>query len=283
MARFQHTVTLAPVPRQWFESCVTTLHDVAEDLDSDGGCLRLPDGRPLPGLVLSEGSHLRPGARYRPVNGKDGQPDADRAATVLAWDRRRETALEVVTVDEDPAHPARLTCVLRLLSAARPREAWLTATLGTTGGKRAEYLGGTVRLHLDLGRWWPSAAGRNRRPLAAPLGGTLTHALARATVTVVPRPAPDGRWRVTVKARVRGRSLVRPLLPVVMAFMGRRAHRSIAEALDGAAREWNARLPALVHKEGEELRAELTGGLLPPRDVHPPRALPGDTPLGCPE
>ncbi|MFJ7768620.1 hypothetical protein ACIQ1J_09470 [Streptomyces sp. NPDC097107] len=44
MARFEHTVTLAPVSRRWFESCVTTLHDLAEGLDAEGACLRLPDG-----------------------------------------------------------------------------------------------------------------------------------------------------------------------------------------------------------------------------------------------
>ncbi|WP_121745361.1 hypothetical protein [Streptomyces sp. E2N166] len=264
MARFEHTVTLAPVSRRWFESCVTALHDLAEGLDVEGACLRLPDGRPLPGLLLSEGRHLRPGARYRPVNEEDGRPDAGQAVTVLAWDRHRETALEAVTLDDDPSHPARLTCVLRLVSAARPRAAWFSATLRSDGDTRAKYLGGTVRLHLDLGGWWPSAAGRGRRPLAVPLSGTLTHALARATVTVVPRPAPDGQWRVTVKARVKGRSFARPLLPVAMAVMGRRAHQTFAEALDDVAREWNGRLPALVRKEGEELRAELAGVLLAP-------------------
>ncbi|MFH9730115.1 hypothetical protein [Streptomyces sp. NPDC017260] len=264
MARFQHTVTLAPVPRRWFESCVSTLHDLAESLDADGTRLRLPDGRLLPGLVLSEGSHLRPGTRYRPVREQDGQPDADQTVTVLAWDRHRETALEVVSLDGDPAHRAQSACVLRLVSAARPREARLSATLRASGDKRAKYLGGTVRLRLDLGRWWPSAAGSGRRSVPAPLSGDLAHALARATVTVVPRPAPDGHWRVTVKARVRGRSFARPLLPVVTAVMGRRARRAFAEALDGAARQWNARLPELVLKQGEELRAELAEALLVP-------------------
>jgi hypothetical protein len=92
----------------------------------------------------------------------------------------------------------------------------------------------------------------------------VTHALARATVTAVPRPAPDGRWRVTVKARLKGRSFARPLLPVVMAVVGRRAHRAFAEALDSAAEQWNAQAPGLVHKEGELLRAELTRALLAP-------------------
>ncbi|WP_261401008.1 hypothetical protein [Streptomyces salinarius] len=266
MARFQHTVTLAPMPRRWFESCVATLHDLAEDTDAEdtsaeGARLRLPDGRPLPGLVLAQGRHLRPGARYRPVNAENGEPDADQCVTVLAWDRRRETALEVVTVDGAPDHPARLDCALRLTSAERPREAALSAVLTPTGGKWEKYLGGTGRVHLDLGRWW-QATGDGRHPSRAPLSGTLTHALARVGVTVVPRPGPDGRWLVTVKMRVRGRSFARPLLPLAAALLGRRARRACAESLDRAATAWNAQVPALVRKDRERLRAELTDALL---------------------
>ncbi|WP_217168150.1 hypothetical protein [Streptomyces sp. AC512_CC834] len=266
MARFQHTVTLAPVPRRWLESCVAALHDLAEGTDVGEAGLRLPDGRPLPGLVLARGRHLRPGAQYRPVNEKDGEPDAGQSVTVLAWDRRRETALEVVTRDDDPAHRAQLVCVcvLRLTNAARPREASLSTTLRSSGGKRAKYLGGTGQLHLDLDRWWPQATSHRRGPSRAPLSGTLTHALARVTVTVVPRPAPDGRWRVTVKARARGRSFARPLVPVATAVLGRRARRAFAESLDRAAVAWNAEVPALVRKEGEQLGAELADALLGP-------------------
>ncbi|WCN04822.1 hypothetical protein [Streptomyces sp. M92] len=269
MARFQHTVTLVPVPRRLLESCLGMLHDLAEGTEAegteaDGAALRLPDGRPLTGLVLTEGRHLRPGARYRATGGADGRPETEPTVTVFAWDRRRETALEVVTQDDDPAHPARLACVLGVRSADRPREAWLETTVRTGAGKGAKYLGGTGRLRLDLGRWWASAAGHGRRSSAAPVRGTVTHALARATVTVVPRPAPDGRWRVTVKARVRGRSFARPLLPVATAVAGRRAHRAFAEALDGAAAQWNAQVPSMVRKEVEQLRAELTGHLCVP-------------------
>ena len=259
MARFQHTVTLAPVPRRWFESCVATLHDLAEDTDAEGARLRLPDGRPLPGLVLAHGRHLRPGARYRPVDEESGEPDADQCVTVLAWDRRRETALEVVTVDGAADHPARLGCALTLTSAERPREVSLSATL--TPSEREKYLGGTGRVHLDLGRWW-QATGDGRHPSRAPLSGTLTHALARVGVTVVPRPAPDGRWLVTVKIRVGGRSFARPLLPLAAALLGRRARRACAESLDRAAAAWNAQVPALVRKDRERLRAALTDALL---------------------
>ncbi|MEU5624702.1 hypothetical protein ABZ784_09305 [Streptomyces tendae] len=263
MARFRHTVTLAPVPRRWLESCVVALHDLAEGTEADGARLRLPDGRPVPGLVLVRGRHLGPGAQYRPVRDQDGEPDADQCLTVVSWDRRRETALEVVTLDGDPAHPARLVCALGLTNAERPREAWLSVTLRPSGGKRAEYLGGTGRLHLDLGRWW-QATGHGRHPSRAPLSGTLTHPLARVSVTVVPRPAPDGRWRVTVRARLSGRSIARPLLPLATAVLGRRARRACAEALERVAAAWNAQVPELVRKDGERLGAELADAILGP-------------------
>ncbi|MFC7823984.1 hypothetical protein [Streptomyces sp. NPDC057375] len=272
MARFQHTVTLAPVPRRWFESCVATLHDLAEDTDAEdtngeGARLRLPDGRPLPGLVLARGRHLRPGARYRPVHEESGEPEADQCVTVRAWDRRRETALEVVTVDGAPDHPARLDCALTLTSAERPREASLSVTLTPSGGKRDKHLGGTGRVHLDLDGWW-RATGGGRHPSRAPLTGTLTHAYARVGVTVVPRPAPDGRWLVTVKIRARGRSFARPLVPLAAALLGRRARRACAESLDRAAETWNAQVPALVRMDAERLRAELTDALLGARRAH---------------
>ncbi|WP_282086910.1 hypothetical protein [Streptomyces tendae] len=263
MARFRHTVTLTPVPRRWLESCVAALHDLAEGTDVEGARLRLPDGRPVPGLALLGGRHLGPGARYRPLREEDGEPDTDQCLTVVSWDRRRETALEVVTVDGDPDRRSHLVCALGLTSAERPREAWLSATLRTNGGKRAKHLGGTGCLHLDLGRWWQST-GHGRHPSRAPLSGTLTHPLARVAVTVEPRPAPDGRWRVTVRARLKGRSVARPLLPLATAVLGRRARRACAEALDRAAAAWNAQVPELVRKDGERLGAELADALLGP-------------------
>ncbi|MGY5627876.1 hypothetical protein ACW7N6_02320 [Streptomyces sp. UC1A3] len=235
MARFQHTVTLAPVPRRLLESCVGTLHDLAEDTRAqdtaaeDAGAEDAADGRSRTGPTF----------------------------TVLAWDRRRETAVEVVTEDHGPDHRVRLVCALGVRSAARPREAWLTATLRTGGGKGRNHLEGTARLRLDLGGWWQATGGR-RRTAASPLSGTLTHALARATVTAAPQPAPDGRWRETVRARVRGRSFARPLLAVAALLLRARARRTFAEALDDAAERWNAHVPAWVDAGESGLRATLT-------------------------
>lgn len=260
MARIQHTVTLTPVPRRWFESCVVTLHDFAESLEAEGARLRLPDGRRLPELLLAGGTHLRPGARYHPENDDGSGPDIDRTLTILAWDRKRETALELVTLDDDPGGPAHLACTLRLTSAERPREARLSVKVQAGGGSWTKYAGGSGRLHLDLGRWWPSAGGRGRAT-AIPLTGRLDHALARATVTAVPRPAGDGRWRVTIKVRVRGRSFVRPLLPLAMTVMGRRARGAFSKALDDAAKQWNDQVPELVRKDMDQLLLELVESL----------------------
>jgi len=256
MTRFQHTVAVAPVPRRWFELCAVMLHDLAESLETQGARLRLPDGRLLPDLLLAEGRHLQPGARYCPESDEDGEPDIDQALTVLFWDRQRETALELLTLDDDADRPGRMACTLRLTSAERPRKASLSAKFQTGGGRWTKYASGSGRLHLDLGKWWSSVE-RHGRPSATPLTGTLDHALAHATVTVVPRPAGDGRWRVTVKVRVKGRSFARVLLPIAMAVTGLRVRKAFAEALDDAAKQWNAQVPGLVRKDMEQLRSEL--------------------------
>ncbi|WP_328769848.1 hypothetical protein [Streptomyces sp. NBC_00286] len=272
MARFQHTVTLAPVPRRWFESCVVMLHDLAESLEEDGVRLRLPDGRPLPELLLAEGSHLRPGARYRHESGDaDGEPDPDAALTVLAWDRRRETVLEIVTLDSNPHNATHAVCTLRLTSAERPRDAEVSGEMRTSGGSWTKYTSGSGRLHLDLRKWWPSAAGSGRLT-APPLIGTLDHPLTHATVKVVPRLAQDGQWRVTVKVRVKGRSFARLLLPVAMAVAGRRVRAAFAEALDHAAESWNGQVPVLVRKDMELLRLELIESLFKADEEHKPEA-----------
>ncbi|MGP4052705.1 hypothetical protein [Streptomyces sp. 2A115] len=260
MARFQHTVTLAPVPRRWFESCVVTLHDLAESIEADGARLRLPDGRRLPELLLTEGSHLRPGARYHPENDDGSGPDIDQTLTILAWDRKRETALELVTLDDELDGPGHMACTLRLTSAERPSDAKLSVKLETGGGRWTKYAEGSGRLHLDLGKWWASAAGSGRRT-TAPVTAKLDHALARATVAAVPRPAGDGCWRVTVTMRVTGRSFVRLLLPLAMTVMGRRARGAFAKALDDAAKQWNDQVPELVRKDMEQLPLELVESL----------------------
>ncbi|MBQ0826374.1 hypothetical protein [Streptomyces tagetis] len=261
MARLQHTVTLTPLPRPWFVSLVAAFHDVAESLEADGERMRLPDGRPAD-LLLTEGRHLRPGARYR-TPGEDGvrPADGDPVVTLTAWDRRRETAVEAVVVEEDGGRRTVFAGEAGLRAADRPRDAWLSGSLRSSG-KGARYLGGGAEARVDLDRWWSAAAGRGPLLGGPPLRGTLTHALAHATVTVVPRPADDGDWSVTVRVRLRGRSFARPLLPLVLLFLGRRLRTDFAARLDDAAREWNARLPALLRQDAGRLRADIADGLV---------------------
>ncbi|WP_199825442.1 hypothetical protein VM636_00580 [Streptomyces sp. SCSIO 75703] len=262
MARLQHTVTLASLPRPWFASLVAAFHDVAETLDADGGRLRLPDGRPAD-LLLTEGRHLIPGARYRAPGEEGARPDGgDPVVTLTAWDRRRATAVEAVAVEEEGGRRTVIAVAAGLRAADRPRELWCSGTLRSSG-RGARYLGGGGEARVDLDRWWSAAAGRGLLPGGPPLRGTLTHALARATVTAVPRPAADGDWNVTVRVRFRGRSFARPLLPLGMLFLGRRLRTAFAARLDDAAREWNAQVPALVRRDAARLRADIADGLVP--------------------
>jgi len=237
------------------------LHDLAESIRSEGALLRLPDGRRLPELRLSEGGHLRPGARYHSESDDEGRPDIDQTLTILAWDQKRETALELVTLDDDSDGPGRMACTLRFTSAERPRAAELSVKVQAGRGKWAKYAAGGVRLHLDIDKWWSSAVGRGRRT-TTPLTGKLDHALAHATVTAVPRPADDGCWRVTVTIRVRGRSFGRLLLPIAMTVAGRRARAAFGEAVEHAAKQWNNQVPQMVRKNMEQLSLELVESLL---------------------
>ncbi|MDP9951644.1 MULTISPECIES: hypothetical protein [Streptomyces] len=82
MARFVHTVTVAPLDRGWFEEAVGTLVDLLDGsrARADGSVL-LADGRAVAGLRLLKGRHLRSGARYgetpEPVTpGADGRVPA---------------------------------------------------------------------------------------------------------------------------------------------------------------------------------------------------------------
>lgn len=208
MTRFQHTVTVAAVPRRWFESSVLMLHDLADSVEAEGTRLRLPDGRRLPEVLLVEGGHLHPDARYHPQNGDSSGPDLDATVTILAWNRKRRTAVELVVLDDDPDGPGHMACTLWLASGERPREASLSVKLRAGDGTWTRYAAGGGRLHLDLGKWWSSTADRGRLA-ATPLTGRLDHTFARSSLTVVPRPVDDGRWRVTVTVRVKG-ALIRP-------------------------------------------------------------------------
>lgn len=253
MARFQHTVTLLPVPRRWFESFVVVIHELAESLDDDGQRLRLPDGRYLPGLRLVGGKHLKPGARYDLEDGNADETHGRATFTILAWDRHRRTSVDITVRGNDPAgSEPPLSCRLDLKTAERPQQVKLSVRLKAGAGAWSKYAEGHAELHLDLGRLWSSVTGT--APFKGPaLSGTVKQTLVRARVTTITRSTHDRFWRVTVRARVKGRSIGRLLLPVVMTVAGRRARTSFVRALDDAARKWNGRIPELVRSDPSRL------------------------------
>ncbi|MET8897036.1 hypothetical protein [Streptomyces albogriseolus] len=117
---------------------------------------------------------------------------------------------------------------------------------------------GTVRTSpLRRADRWKAAArgGGARKP---PLRARLTCGVARADLAAAPRPGRDhGDWEVTVTVRLRGRGPLRPLVSLGPGLARRPLARAVAEALDDAARDWNAQVPHLTALGPEELRRTL--------------------------
>jgi hypothetical protein len=222
MARFHRTLDLAPVPRAWFESTVSTCWDaLTEHL---GG----------PDLPLADGEPLSPGARY----------EHDGTIVVLgSWARDGESAARVSVVADGSAG----TCHLRLDSPAAPRT--LTVEGGGGDGRtRSTVTGGGS---VDFERWWSG-----RGPAAR---GRLRHAIAR--VECVAGLEPGDRWRVTVGVRVHGRGLYRLLVAPGLLVGGFWLRREFARVLDDVAARWNAGVPGFVALSPDEVRALVTAEL----------------------
>lgn len=239
MARYRHTVALDPVPRGWFDSCVEVGHrTLGEYLD-----------QPIdPGFRLVDGAALHPGARYA---------DADRAVELelLAWDSQAETAGRLRYVDGDDAVDA----TVRLSTAAAPRTVEMTADLRRLPGRRSPSLRAErVEVHADLARWWSGVDHRGSGPV---ISVRAWHRLYRATFDLTPEPGSGDRWAVTVTARVRGRTALRPLAALVLFGADRRIRTGFAARLDRAAAEWNSTLPDLLAKGPGELRDLIAAGL----------------------
>nr|WP_306471864.1 hypothetical protein [Streptomyces sp. st140] len=90
------------------------------------------------------------------------------------------------------------------------------------------------------------------------------HRLAKARLTLTPRPAEDGSWGITVALSVRGRWLLRPVGAVVLFFARGPLERGLREAAESAAAEWNTALAELTPLHGEALRAEIADALTDP-------------------
>lgn len=237
MARFRYAVVLEPVPRDWFDAHVGLGHDI---LTEHLGGAHLP---------LAGGEHLSHGAWY-------SSQDESVKVTVDAWDRQGETACGLHLDDEDTLTIMRL----RLVSASAPRAAEFELDTRTDIPRVSWMTAVTGHARVDLEQWWATAARNGGAPAVK---GWVEQAMVRIAFAITPAPARDGRWRVTVRARVRGRGLLAPLTAVALLVFRFKGRRAVREAMDEFAARWNREVPELLATSPEELRqrilAELAG------------------------
>ncbi|WP_032763699.1 hypothetical protein [Streptomyces sp. CNS654] len=305
MARFAHTVTVAALDRGWFEEAAGALVDLLDaSREGPGGSVVLADGRPVEGLRLLRGRHLRPGARYgevpavpegagevpvehagaevpvehagaevpvgharaeeAPVEHAGAEagdsPDAPQAVVLRTWRPSHSVEAESL-VEEDGMS---LKVGLRLSEPRRPRAVELSLSGHKPGGGSLYRFSG--RGKADLAAWWAAVDRLPSAPPAAraPVSGRAVHRLAEARLTLTPRPAEDGSWRITVVLSMRGRWLLRPVGAVVLFFARGPVERGLREAAESAAGEWNTALAELTPSHGEALRAEIADALVNP-------------------
>ncbi|MEV7880823.1 MULTISPECIES: hypothetical protein [Streptomyces] len=272
MARFEHTVTVAALDRHWFEEAAGAVVDLFEGSREQGGAILLPDGRPIHGLRLLKGRHLQPGARYGEAPEEDGKPGAPgapvasgpagapvvREATVLR-DWRPSRTVEVESLMSEESLAVRVGVRLREPRTPRALEVSLDGH-NPKGGSLYRFSG---RAGADLHAWWAALDRPSSAPPAAraPVVGRAVHRLAKARLTVTPRPADDGSWQVSVVLSVRGRWLLRPVAAVALVLVRKPVERGFRKGVDSAAEEWAGMLAELPSLHGEALRAQIADEL----------------------
>ncbi|MFC7639023.1 hypothetical protein ACFQWA_24655 [Streptomyces thermogriseus] len=267
MVSVRHTVVVEPLPYRWLVDALGVVRALAEESRARGQRVVLPDGRAVPDVRLVRGRHLRPGAVYlvRDENGagderhegdtgegKDTGTGEAARVTIREWDRRRAVRLELAVAEDDGT--VDLDAVLK--SPDRPH------LFEADGRVRFEgiplvpsRLRGRARIRLD--DWW-TAADTGRGTPVAPASARLDHPWLHADVRATPRPGrDDGTWEVCVTVSLRGGSLLRPVVAVILALAGRRMRRSITRTLDGMAERWNEAVPRLAAMDTGQLRQAL--------------------------
>ncbi|MFC9033819.1 hypothetical protein [Streptomyces arboris] len=273
MARFEHTVTVAALDRHWFEEAAGHVVDLFDASREQDGAILLPDGRPVHGLRLLKGRHLQSGAQYgESPEEKDGE-GAPEAAVLREWRPSRTVEVESRVAEEGMS----MRVGVRLREPRTPKA--LEVSLdghNPQGGSLYRFSG---RAKADLHAWWAALDRPSSAPPAAraPVIGKAVHRLGKGRLTVTPRPAEDGTWRVTVVLSVHGRWLLRPVAAVGLFFARRPIERGFREGVDSAAEEWAEMLAELPSLHGEALRAEIADALTEPPD--PPEPVESREPL----
>jgi hypothetical protein len=268
MARFEHTVSVAALDRGWFEEAAGAMVGLLDGSREQDGAVLLADGRAVDGVRLVKGRHLQPGARY----GSTPDPaDADStaetspvsgAAVLREWRPSRSIEVESLMEEDSFSFRARM----RLHDPLTPRALELSLSgHNPKGGSLYRFSG---RGKADLAAWWAAVDRPHAAPAAArpPVSGKAVHRLGKARLTVTPRPAEDGSWRVSVVLGVRGRWLLRPVGAVAMFFARGPMTRGFREAVESAAEEWNTALAELTPLYGEALREEIADALTEPAE-----------------
>ncbi|MFI1292655.1 hypothetical protein ACH4VM_30040 [Streptomyces sp. NPDC020792] len=284
MVSVRHVVVVEPVPYPWLVDALAVIRTLAEESQADAQGLVLPDGQVIPDIRLTQGRHLRPGSVYLTEvevedtdndeddagdgNAKaDANADADESGTseeaeasetvqitVREWDHRRAVRLELVLISDD----MNVELDAALTSPDRPSLVEISGRMRGDAAPRTLFdMVGRARVRLDD---WCPAADTDRTPPSAPAAARLDHRWIRADVRAEPRPSPsrdDGRWEIHVTVSLRGRRLLRPVAAVVLAVAARRIRRSVVQALDNLAAQWNDRVPHLVAMNADQLRETL--------------------------
>ncbi|MFE9311922.1 hypothetical protein ACFYM5_30385 [Streptomyces sp. NPDC006706] len=292
MVSVRHKVVVEPVPYPWLVDALAVIRTLAEESQADAQGLVLPDGQVIPDIRLTQGRHLRPGSVYLTeaeaeaeaeveleVEDDDGDDDGDGEAkadadadadesgtseeaeasetvqiTVREWDHRRAVRLELALISDDMNVELDAT----LKSPDRPSLVEISGRMRGDAAPRTLFdMVGRARVRLDD---WCPAADTDRTPPSAPAAARLDHRWIRADVRAEPRPSPsrdDGRWEIHVTVSLRGRRLLRPVAAVVLAVAARRIRRSVVQALDNLAAQWNDRVPHLVAMNADQLRETL--------------------------
>jgi hypothetical protein len=273
VARLKHQVVLEAVGRTWVDAFVAGVYDAFVDLRFDNG--RLVNG--ADGAVevsLTEGRHGAPDAHYRLTYPVDPAKPSGKRGTlkmiVTAMDRAARTSLDINAENRDE----RLAMKLVLRSVARPEAALATGTMQSSGWPRS-LRRFSWNVQIDVERWWKRAERHGGRRGGAPVVAKITHSLAGATISVVPRSAKTGRWTVDIVATVHGRSWARPLVLVALPFMRGSLRTGYRDVLDEFAEDWNRVAATLAHEDPSRLARDcLTPGALVRRfqTVRPPDA-----------
>ncbi|SCE09582.1 hypothetical protein [Streptomyces sp. DvalAA-19] len=277
MARFEHTVTVDALDRGWFEETAGHVVDLFEASREQDGAILLPDGRPVHGLRLLKGRHLQPGAEYGEAPGKTpGEKEtaaesaappekapsepAVESAVLREWRSSRVIEVESHAVDEGMS----MRVGVRLREPRAPKSLELSLDgHNPEGGSLYRFSG---RAKADLHAWWAALEQPLTAPppARAPVVGKAVHRLGKARLTVTPRAAGDGSWRVSVVLSLRGRWLLRPVAAVGLFFARKPVERGFREAVDSSVAEWAEMLAELPRLRGEALRAEIADALTEP-------------------